>query len=337
MNGSSPLSRGIRQAASAVASGLRIIPALAGNTLRAPWRPLVQMDHPRSRGEYAPGPSVSVVGRGSSPLSRGIRRRWRVAPYQKGIIPALAGNTREYPGRTVPKADHPRSRGEYGGRHDFSAREYGSSPLSRGIHTAEGCIKISGGIIPALAGNTSTARVPSGSEGDHPRSRGEYSQRNRCGRMSYGSSPLSRGILAAGTPPASGGRIIPALAGNTTLCKKCHKRKTDHPRSRGEYPARRSRRDNIGGSSPLSRGIPLGVAAGASLRRIIPALAGNTLRLAWGGDRGWDHPRSRGEYALESADKCLTVGSSPLSRGIPRVEDRTGVGTRIIPALAGNT
>ena len=72
----------------------RIIPALAGNTLaNGPGTPFSR-DHPRSRGEYQ-----SLAGRdpwfqGSSPLSRGIRRRGTPNPGNRRIIPALAGNTR---------------------------------------------------------------------------------------------------------------------------------------------------------------------------------------------------------------------------------------------------
>ena len=70
---------------------------------------------------------------------------------------------------------------------------------------------------------------------------------------------------------------------------------------------------------------------------IIPALAGNTPRRTGITCTHTDHPRSRGEYFVDSPDSLLEDGSSPLSRGIlgshgPRVD---GVG--IIPALAGNT
>ena len=51
----------------------------------------------------------------------------------------------------------------------------------------------------------------------------------------------------------------------------------------------------------------------------------------------WDHPRSRGVYAVSSPSKVLMSGSSPLARGLPaRVQemfDRLG----IIPARAGFT
>mgnify|MGYP000958131422 CR=1 FL=1 len=50
------------------------------------------------------------------------------------------------------------------------------SPLSRGIRIELGDCKVTVRIIPALAGNTRAALVSLSKSGDHPRSRGEYSQ-----------------------------------------------------------------------------------------------------------------------------------------------------------------
>ena len=50
-----------------------------------------------------------------------------------------------------------------------------------------------------------------------------------------------------------------------------------------------------------------------------------------------DHPRSRGEYEGREKSVIAGVGSSPLSRGIPRVPQIAAGRVRIIPALAGNT
>ena len=51
-------------------------------------------------------------------------------------------------------------------------------------------------------------------------------------------------------------RIIPALAGNTTPKTRSAKYTKDHPRSRGEYVLAPGLAHALGGSSPLSRGIP---------------------------------------------------------------------------------
>ena len=153
-------------------------------------------DHPRSRGEYRHAIRSACTAAGSSPLSRGIH----------------TPTARDWP------------------------RWCGSSPLSRGIPTDEDRMERQRGIIPALAGNTlgrfrSHQRWP-----DHPRSRGEYSISSRKWILCLGSSPLSRGIQGVIDYDAERPGIIPALAGNTLKVFTSIKITTDHPRSRGEYP-----------------------------------------------------------------------------------------------------
>ena len=152
-------------------------------------------DHPRSRGEYWCRSSRSSQSTGSSPLSRGIQTPPSPAGLFVRIIPALAGNTHTMADGCGFQQDHPRSRGEYVAVPGAFALQAGSSPLSRGIRPCEQSWPGSPGIIPALAGNTHSQMLVSGTVGDHPRSRGEYSR---------APSP------EFGTP-----WIIPALAGNT--------------------------------------------------------------------------------------------------------------------------
>ena len=134
--GSSPLSRGIRGKIEDIYVGLRIIPALAGNTSLLPARGVTSTDHPRSRGEYWSQKMALLSQAGSSPLSRGILclSRWLVRT--PGIIPALAGNTQASDPRFRAARDHPRSRGEYMLAGDVLRQLPGSSPLSRGILSA---------------------------------------------------------------------------------------------------------------------------------------------------------------------------------------------------------
>ena len=111
--GSSPLSRGIHEPLRASCRTHRIIPALAGNTITQARVLRVTQDHPRSRGEYAPGRGGGGMNPGSSPLSRGIPGHGTPVRQAPGIIPALAGNTHEGHGLPRWQRDHPRSRGEY--------------------------------------------------------------------------------------------------------------------------------------------------------------------------------------------------------------------------------
>ena len=152
----------------------------------------------------------------------------------------------------------------------------GSSPLSRGIHSPQPHRRGRNRIIPALAGNTRSARNSAPEYGDHPRSRGEYLGLDVDERSHQGSSPLSRGILPATRHGQLRHRIIPALAGNTMTPHNTPSDRTDHPRSRGEYGPNWGTRTRGSGSSPLSRGIRTYVPGVKSVRRIIPALAGNT-------------------------------------------------------------
>ena len=131
--GSSPLSRGILSAKIRSIREIRIIPALAGNTIG--WTAIGPRagDHPRSRGEYQQPQPPWWSSWGSSPLSRGIPHQWRLGPATTGIIPALAGNTFDPAMVGGRLRDHPRSRGEYPDSSASNSTPSGSSPLSRGI------------------------------------------------------------------------------------------------------------------------------------------------------------------------------------------------------------
>ena len=253
------------------------------------------------------------------------------------IIPALAGNT----GHDLPdgpaKSDHPRSRGEYLLAGELAPAGGGSSPLSRGILLHRQAALGQLGIIPALAGNTSSMLPPPSFRWDHPRSRGEYLPRTRGLWKCSGSSPLSRGIPDQSCAHISWAGIIPALAGNTSTGVRPGGHARDHPRSRGEYLGHCSSLVSQWGSSPLSRGIPSALRSIIRLVRIIPALAGNTNSMVLPDPKTRDHPRSRGEYAKIFKLLTAIMGSSPLSRGILKPFMGVREIGRIIPALAGNT
>ena len=70
-SGSSPHTRGARQAPASRGSGLGIIPAYAGSTSEAPSTSRAQGDHPRIRGEHCHFLPFDNCGAGSSPHTRG--------------------------------------------------------------------------------------------------------------------------------------------------------------------------------------------------------------------------------------------------------------------------
>ena len=233
------------------------------------------------------------------------------------FIPALAGNTST---NLACRSINP-----------------GSSPLSRGIPAPRTHVPGTCRFIPALAGNTFSCRALIRKPAVHPRSRGEYLVAAAAAGLTWGSSPLSRGIHDHGALQQTEGRFIPALAGNTVWAECVAWLTKVHPRSRGEYGVFHPTAPDAEGSSPLSRGIQTGMTLSFHLPRFIPALAGNTLypQLVF---HPWRvHPRSRGEYFHVEVTGLLGAGSSPLSRGILRTGAWIRVGLRFIPALAGNT
>ena len=152
-------------------------------------------------------------------------------------------------------------------------------------------------------------------------------------------------------------RIIPARAGFTVSSSPPRAVESDHPRSRGVYitwretiirgygssplarglPQGRCELNTHTGSSPLARGLPDDWQRYRADDRIIPARAGFTCTVSVTRSSWWDHPRSRGVYALCPRDSSPGRGSSPLARGLLVVDESMLIGYRIIPARAGFT
>ena len=276
-SGSSPHTRGAPPQNHAGRRRRRIIPAYAGSTRTVSPTCPKPADHPRIRGEH-------------SPTTKGMTPKGR-------IIPAYAGST--HPDRRVRAVtrDHPRIRGE----HHLHARSWlpgnGSSPHTRGARRH--------------------APPRRRRRWDHPRIRGEHRKYQQDKAWRSGSSPHTRGARELGlrVPRASG--IIPAYAGSTSSSTAPPRRRSDHPRIRGEHSLPAPSGLRPGGSSPHTRGaLCLSISFGSD-PRIIPAYAGST-----------------------SAYKIGTMkaaGSSPHTRGA-RCPFLGPVGRDgIIPAYAGST
>ena len=91
------------------------------------------------------------------------------------------------------------------------------------------------------------------------------------------------------------------------------------------------------GSSPLARGLPHRDQRPRGPAGIIPARAGFTLPARRKRHRGWDHPRSRGVYKMDILTQALSLGSSPLARGLQPCGSNRQRHVGIIPARAGFT
>ena len=70
-----------------------IIPAYAGNTHSEATSRKMRRDHPRVCGEHIITAKAQIWNEGSSPRMRGTHENYDVTVYERGIIPAYAGNT----------------------------------------------------------------------------------------------------------------------------------------------------------------------------------------------------------------------------------------------------
>ena len=216
-------------------------------------------------------------------------------------------------------------------------RVTGSSPLARGLPSRRMRIRHRRWIIPARAGFTRPALRRRLDGQDHPRSRGVYSGEDRSAWTPFGSSPLARGLLLDNIVNVVAERIIPARAGFTGHESAAVAGRQDHPRSRGVYSSTAPREVLEYGSSPLARGLLGGRVVRRYSAGIIPARAGFTARRRRRQRTSGDHPRSRGVYRDRPVRAAMSVGSSPLARGLPARRPRGSSPSRIIPARAGFT
>ena len=213
----------------------------------------------------------------------------------------------------------------------------GSSPLARGLRRANPPSPGMSRIIPARAGFTSPRPAPTTCPTDHPRSRGVYQDGTTVLASVDGSSPLARGLRRVARPATHHHGIIPARAGFTPPGAASAGSRWDHPRSRGVYITAVFTAVSGFGSSPLARGLRALRPAPAQPVRIIPARAGFTGYPRPCGRRCKDHPRSRGVYCWPRKAGPISVGSSPLARGLHDRLPPVATGRRIIPARAGFT
>ena len=171
--GSSPLTRGKPERRGDDRAQEGLIPAHAGKTRRRPARTSGCKAHPRSRGENPDRQFRAGHGAGSSPLTRGKPQSPQARQNRNGLIPAHAGKTAGSQTRAGAWRAHPRSRGENQPGTTSARSTTGSSPLTRGKLPRSLHLRIDGGLIPAHAGKTGSARGSLPTRRAHPRSRGE--------------------------------------------------------------------------------------------------------------------------------------------------------------------
>ena len=215
MTGSSPLTRGKLRPGRAARAQRGLIPAHAGKTDFGVASIMLDRAHPRSRGENTDASMRIDTVFGSSPLTRGKRRRRSRPSIRDGLIPAHAGKTCSHDGRARRHAAHPRSRGENTITEDLPVSGQGSSPLTRGKRSGSAAGAANARLIPAHAGKTFPAGLIGGARRAHPRSRGENGESPCVARSKTGSSPLTRGKRRRSARDRRGVGLIPAHAGKT--------------------------------------------------------------------------------------------------------------------------
>ncbi len=153
------------------------IPACAGSTSNTGGSQIDLGDHPRVRGEHRGVDAPVVCPMGPSPRARGARVHGGVAVDDLGTIPACAGSTAAARPRPWSPWDHPRVRGEHGAGRERQRSSPGPSPRARGARCGTRTATFVAGTIPACAGSTEPSSGRKAPPRDHPRVRGEHSQR----------------------------------------------------------------------------------------------------------------------------------------------------------------
>ena len=215
IDGSSPQARGTRVGAPLRGAVQGLIPAGAGNTAASRASMMLEAAHPRRRGEHSMRARVAASASGSSPQARGTPGESATRDGESRLIPAGAGNTSGYLMVLKPTSAHPRRRGEHHEPAEVVSGEWGSSPQARGTLRKRIPKQLTGGLIPAGAGNTLLMARRKLIGGAHPRRRGEHLGLYAVLRRHRGSSPQARGTRASGCLLRGRKGLIPAGAGNT--------------------------------------------------------------------------------------------------------------------------
>ena len=283
------------------------------------------------------GTAIEFPNAGSSPRVRGKRQSAGHTHLRRRIIPARAGQTRGHAVPAMRAPDHPRACGANHLLADIADNTAGSSPRVRGKPGWGRKRKAYLRIIPARAGQTTSAATSPEANTDHPRACGANRPSAGRGWRRAGSSPRVRGKLGFLVDGDFPGRIIPARAGQTSRCTLTVASRPDHPRACGANLSTSSNSNSSAGSSPRVRGKRPRARDRVDRRRIIPARAGQTARRCSTAGPAPDHPRACGANARPTGHHDGLSGSSPRVRGKQRLTGRFRATVRIIPARAGQT
>ena len=231
--GSSPLTRGKRDFARDELGCVGLIPAHAGKTSSSHCTKITRRAHPRSHGENSPQKSFVSGVTGSSPLTRGKRRRIDPVPETVGLIPTHAGKTSSSSCITGLSPAHPRSRGQNSSNPGTISVATGSSPLTRGKLGVDALNTLDERLIPAHTGKTTLPPRGLRRGWAHPHSRGENGNKTATAKQPHGSSPLTQGKTSPRNCGRGVGWFIPVDQGKLICIDENHVAKWKAPECTG--------------------------------------------------------------------------------------------------------
>ena len=191
------------------------------------------------------------------------------------------------------------------------------------------------GLIPAGAGQITNAICVLRPAPAHPRRCGADSRASHPPAFRTGSSPQVRGRLARDAESVATGGLIPAGAGQILCILTPQLRKWAHPRRCGADYVNDMLSLVEQGSSPQVRGRFPDRPRQSWRKRLIPAGAGQIVRVPGAGTGARAHPRRCGADGMSMRTVPTRRGSSPQVRGRSRSSIPYVRCPRLIPAGAG--
>ncbi len=213
--GLSPYLRGTPEIRSRRYFGLRFIPVLTGNTVRAERFVLAVLVYPRTYGEHNGDIDARDGVYGLSPYLRGTHINEYGASINVRFIPVLTGNTINSFDICHITPVYPRTYGEHIRGGQATVLRHGLSPYLRGTPCPQHAVIIKTRFIPVLTGNTRSLMFISLCIPVYPRTYGEHLVTGRELNQFCGLSPYLRGTRQCETQFGDHRRFIPVLTGNT--------------------------------------------------------------------------------------------------------------------------
>ncbi len=333
--GRSPPTRGSRWCRLSCVSGLRSIPAHAGEPLNCGSPGHTRRVDPRPRGGAPSRETQADSLPGRSPPTRGSLAGREAMAEPLGSIPAHAGEPvarRRTDGR---RRVDPRPRGGATGLGVVGLLLLGRSPPTRGSPRELVVAGVEVGSIPAHAGEP-RHRPPGGrAPRVDPRPRGGAEPVTPQRSTPRGRSPPTRGSPTMEPNGWRGEGSIPAHAGEPGSRRPASSRGRVDPRPRGGALGRPGVEGRAWGRSPPTRGSRREEFGAPAHGGSIPAHAGEPAHARTRPDAPGVDPRPRGGALHRREELREGIGRSPPTRGSHRHARAKTLAHGSIPAHAG--